>query len=72
MSEDAMTNLKFLRIDCGPLKQALISHCAGWVQRFTTLLHNNARNELTSLHDYFQSNKEALKSEPKVDPLLKS
>eukprot|EP00210_Caulerpa_lentillifera_P007994 g7633.t1 len=65
MSEDALTNMKFLRIECAPLKQALISHCAGWVQQFTTLLHNNAKNELECLENYFESNKQAMQLEPK-------
>ena len=64
LTEDAMTNIKFLRVDCGPLKQSLIGHCVGWVQRLTSLLHRTARAELESIHTYFAAHSQALSQEP--------
>lgn len=34
-AEESITNLRFLRVDCGPLKQAVIAHCEGWILKFT-------------------------------------
>jgi len=34
-AEDVSTNMLFLRIDCGPLKQSLLGHCEAWVEKFT-------------------------------------
>lgn len=52
--------MRFLKIDCGPLKQALVGHCEAWVRRFTGLLHQLAARELNSIHDYFVSNTKSL------------
>lgn len=64
LAEDATTNMRFLRIDCGPLKQALVGHCEAWTTRFTGLLHRLADTELKSIHEYFRKNAEALSSSP--------
>lgn len=73
LAEEATTNMRFLGIDCGPLKQALVGHCEAWVQRFTGLLHQLASNELKSLHKYFSSNAEALAVPPSnLDQLAES
>ncbi|GMH41208.1 hypothetical protein BSKO_09118 [Bryopsis sp. KO-2023] len=73
LAEDATTNMRFLRIDCGPLKQALVGHCEAWVQRFSSLLHHLAATELKSIHSYFSSNSEALAVPPmNLDQLAES
>jgi dynein heavy chain len=46
--------MRFLRIDCGPLKQTLVGHCEAWVAKFTGLLSQLAAAELRSLHAYFK------------------
>jgi len=53
--EDSNTNMRFLRIDCGPLKQTLVGHCEQWVAKFTGLLNALAEQELSALHSHFQS-----------------
>lgn len=60
LGEDSTTNMRFLRIDCGPLKQMLVGHCEQWVQKFTGLLNQLAAQELSALHDHFQQNAAAL------------
>lgn len=73
MSEDAASDLKFLRIDCGPLKQALIGHCEGWIRRFTQLLHRIAQEELQNLHQYFEKAALELQKTPQsLDELQKA
>lgn len=52
--EDNTTNMRFLSIDCGPLKQTLVSHCQAWVSKLTGLLHHLATTELKTLLDYFK------------------
>ena len=63
-SEETTSNMRFLRIDCGSLKQNLTGHCESWVHKFTGLLINLASAELRSLHDYFSSSKEQLSVQP--------
>lgn len=58
--EDSTTNMRFLRIDCGPLKQTLIGHCEQWVQKFTGLLNQLALTELKALHEYFKTRCDAV------------
>lgn len=65
--------MRFLKIDCGPLKQALVGHCEAWVRRFTGLLHQLAAKELNSIHEYFVSNTQALAVAPvNLDQLAES
>lgn len=33
--EDAAATMRFLRVECGPLKQALTQHCEQWTAKFT-------------------------------------
>lgn len=52
--EETTANVKFLFVDCGPLKQMLTAHCQLWRNKLTTLLNNLAATELRSLHDHFR------------------
>eukprot|EP00898_Chlorokybus_atmophyticus_P005400 jgi/Chlat1/5861/Chrsp4S06373 len=64
LAEDTATAMRFLRIDCGPLKQTLVSHCHAWLAKFTKLLNNLAASELRAIHQYFESNSTALRQPP--------
>jgi hypothetical protein len=33
--EDSSATMRFLRVECGPLKQGMTLHCEQWVARFT-------------------------------------
>ncbi|BFI30788.1 dynein axonemal heavy chain [Marchantia polymorpha subsp. ruderalis] len=63
-AEETITNLRFLRIEAGTLKQSIISHCEAWVIKFTTLLNQIAKTELESIHAYLQSVTEILNLPP--------
>lgn len=52
--EEATANVKFLFVDCGPLKQMLTAHCQLWRSKLTNLLNNLAATELRALHDHFR------------------
>lgn len=52
--EETTANVKFLFVDCGPLKQMLTAHCQLWRNKLTNLLNNLAATELRSLHDHFR------------------
>lgn len=52
--EETTANVKFLFVDCGPLKQMLTAHCQLWRSKLTNLLNNLAATELRSLHDHFR------------------
>lgn len=54
-NEDSIVNMAFLKVDCTPLKQSMVSHCENWVDRFTALLNDISRRELESLHAYFET-----------------
>lgn len=53
--EETTANVRFLFVDCGPLKQMLTAHCQLWKSKLSNLLNNLAAAELKSLHDYFRS-----------------
>ena len=73
VGEETSTNMRFLRIDCGPLKHSLITHCEAWVFKFTGLLNSLAHQELRKIHDIFISNTELLNREVRdLDQLAES
>jgi hypothetical protein len=64
VGEDTTTNMRFLCIDCGPLKQALVSHSESWVQKFTGLLNQLALHEARAIHEYMHSTSGSLARVP--------
>ncbi len=71
--EETTANIRFLFIDCGPLKQTLISHCELWRTKLTGLLNSMAANELRGMHEHFKSSLEALARPPtNLDQLAES
>lgn len=69
-SADSVTSAKFIRVEFGQLKQALIHHCVLWQQRFTALLHSNANTELSSLHSMFLAHTASLQRIPETLDML--
>ncbi|KAI8923518.1 dynein heavy chain and region D6 of dynein motor-domain-containing protein [Entophlyctis helioformis] len=63
--EETLTNVNFVRLDCSPLKHALVAHCSAWQNKLTTLLNANAATELNNLHDMFSKKAEKLRAPPK-------
>ncbi|GAB4820450.1 hypothetical protein N2152v2_007496 [Parachlorella kessleri] len=51
LAEEAAASMRFLRLDCGPLKQVLAAHCEAWISKFQGLLHTLAQRQLTNLHE---------------------
>ncbi|KAI9141400.1 dynein heavy chain and region D6 of dynein motor-domain-containing protein [Paraphysoderma sedebokerense] len=49
--EETITNINFVRLDCSPLKHALVAHCHIWQNKLTTLLNTNAAQDLFNLYD---------------------
>jgi dynein heavy chain len=62
--EETLTNINFVRLDCSPLKHALVAHCNAWQNKLTTLLNSNASSELNNLHEMFAKKTERLKAPP--------
>ncbi|KAJ3056563.1 Dynein heavy chain 2, axonemal [Rhizophlyctis rosea] len=62
--EETLTNINFVRLDCSPLKHALVSHCNAWQNKLTGLLNTNARTELMGLHEMFAKKSERLCRSP--------
>ncbi|KAI8799348.1 dynein heavy chain and region D6 of dynein motor-domain-containing protein, partial [Cladochytrium replicatum] len=62
--EETLTNINFVRLDCSPLKHALVTHCTIWQNKLTTLLNSNASSELSNLHDMFTKKSKLLKTTP--------
>lgn len=56
--------MKFLRIDCMPLKQVLLGHCEGWVQKFTDLLSRTSHQELEAILTYMSGTSAKLAKAP--------
>lgn len=73
VGEAPSENMRFLRVDCGHLKQSLVNHCEAWVKKFTGLLNANAHAELKQIHEMFETNKKALAKQPlNLDMLAES
>lgn len=68
--EETLTNINFVRLDCSPLKHALVSHCHAWQNKLTTLLNTNAANDLKALHTMFKEKSERLSAPPTSLDLL--
>ncbi|KAJ3123528.1 Dynein heavy chain 2, axonemal [Physocladia obscura] len=62
--EETLTSVNFVRLDCSPLKHALVSHCNQWQNKLTTLLNINAMTELNNLHEMFAKKTEKLMTPP--------
>ena len=65
-NEDQITAMLFLRVDVGPLKTSLETHCAEWVEKFTGLLHETAASDLRGLYEYFDGAAKELEAPPAV------
>ena len=71
--EETLTNINFVRLDCSPLKHALVAHCSAWQNKLTTLLNSNSSAELNNLYDMFERKTEKLKTPPQnIDQLSES
>ena len=71
--EETLTNINFVRLDCSPLKHALVSHCSSWQNKLTTLLNSIASTDLNNLHEMFAKRSEKLRAPPNdLDQLSES
>ncbi|KAK9846646.1 hypothetical protein WJX81_008333 [Elliptochloris bilobata] len=64
IAENTGEAVRFLFVDCGPLKQTLNGHCEAWSSKFSGLLQTKAARELAELHSHFQTSNAALKRVP--------
>lgn len=55
-NQETFSNIRFIGLDCSPLKTALIAHCLEWQNKFTTLLERLATQTLDKLLVYFEEN----------------
>ncbi|KAI9188053.1 hypothetical protein H9P43_002444 [Blastocladiella emersonii ATCC 22665] len=63
--EETLSNVNFVRLDCSPLKHAIVAHCHTWQSKLTTLLNNNANADLSTLFDMFQKKSDRLRAPPR-------
>ncbi|KAI9224867.1 dynein heavy chain and region D6 of dynein motor-domain-containing protein [Blastocladiella britannica] len=63
--EETLSNVNFVRLDCSPLKHAIVTHCHLWQSKLTTLLNNNANGDLVALFDMFTKKSEKMRSAPR-------
>eukprot|EP00762_Andalucia_godoyi_P004499 ANDGO_05184.mRNA.1 Dynein-1-beta heavy chain len=64
-NEETTSVIDFLRVESGPLKNSLVSHCVQWENKFTQLLNTISIKELNTLYEYFSSNSAKVKKMPK-------
>lgn len=53
--EETLRSVGFVRLDCSPLKQALVSHCNIWQNKLTSLLTSQADADVARLHKLFET-----------------
>eukprot|EP01028_Stygiella_incarcerata_P006524 TRINITY_DN2668_c0_g1_i2.p1 TRINITY_DN2668_c0_g1~~TRINITY_DN2668_c0_g1_i2.p1 ORF type:complete len:4588 (-),score=1267.00 TRINITY_DN2668_c0_g1_i2:3353-17116(-) len=58
-------NIKFLRLECGPIKQELTTLCIQFEQKMLELLNSIALKELDAIYAHFSINSQKLAQPPK-------
>lgn len=64
LSEDSASTVRWLRLDCSPLKQQLVGLCDGWVAAFQGLLACLAARQLAALEQELGAHVAALQGRP--------
>ncbi|XP_055012614.1 dynein axonemal heavy chain 2 [Boleophthalmus pectinirostris] len=64
--EETVVVVRFVILDCSPLKSALVQHCNEWQTKFTGLLCDVASTGLKELHASLHHNAERLKRAPQT------
>ncbi|KAK2862755.1 hypothetical protein Q5P01_002288 [Channa striata] len=64
--EETVLNIRFVILDCSPLKSSLVQHCSEWQTKFTQLLSLMATTRLRELHTYLHDNAISLRQPPKT------
>ncbi|XP_042256267.1 dynein axonemal heavy chain 2 [Thunnus maccoyii] len=64
--EETVVNIRFVMLDCTPLKSSLVQHCSEWQTKFTQLLRHIASNRLKELHASLQDSANRLRRPPQT------
>ncbi|XP_028285542.1 dynein heavy chain 2, axonemal [Parambassis ranga] len=64
--EETVFNIRFIMLDCSPLKSPLVQHCTEWQTKFTQLLSQMASTRLKALHTSLQDNTNRLRQTPQT------
>uniref|UniRef100_UPI0037E8313A dynein axonemal heavy chain 2 n=1 Tax=Semicossyphus pulcher TaxID=241346 RepID=UPI0037E8313A len=64
--EEAVLAIRFVTLDCSPLKSSLVQHCTEWQTKFTQLLSQMASTRLKELHASLQDNANRLRQPPQT------
>ncbi|KAF1380471.1 hypothetical protein PFLUV_G00164080 [Perca fluviatilis] len=64
--EETVFNIRFVMLDCSPLKSSLAQLCSEWQTKFTQLLSHMASTRLKELHASLQDNANKLRQPPQT------
>ncbi|KAK1890151.1 Dynein heavy chain 2 axonemal, partial [Dissostichus eleginoides] len=64
--EETVLTIRFVMLDCSPLKSSLAQLCSQWQTKFTQLLSHMASTRLKELHGSMQDNANRLKKPPQT------
>ncbi|CAN9505279.1 unnamed protein product [Ophioblennius macclurei] len=64
--EESVFVIRFIILDCSPLKSCLVQHCHEWQAKLTQLLSDMASTRLRDLHKSLQDNAKKLTDPPKT------
>ncbi|XP_039997326.1 dynein heavy chain 2, axonemal [Xiphias gladius] len=64
--EETVVNIRFVMLDCSPLKSSLVQHCSEWQTKLTQLLSHMASTRLKELHASLQANANRLRQPPQT------
>ncbi|KAF3697610.1 Dynein heavy chain 2, axonemal Axonemal beta dynein heavy chain 2 Ciliary dynein heavy chain 2 [Channa argus] len=64
--EETVLNIRFVILDCSPLKSSLVQHCSEWQTKFTQQLSLMVTTRLRELHTYLQDNAKRLRHPPQT------
>ncbi|XP_047429543.1 dynein axonemal heavy chain 2 [Mugil cephalus] len=64
--EDTVFTIRFVMLDCSPLKSSLVQHCHEWQTKFTQLLSHMVSSRVKELHASLQDNARRLTRSPQT------
>uniref|UniRef100_A0A672FP66 Dynein axonemal heavy chain 2 n=1 Tax=Salarias fasciatus TaxID=181472 RepID=A0A672FP66_SALFA len=64
--EESVFTVRFVVLDCSPLKSSLVQHCNEWQTKLTQLLSHMASTRLQELHTSLQDSAKRLKQPPQT------
>nr|CAD7568025.1 unnamed protein product [Timema californicum] len=64
LSQESVSHVYFLIINCSLLKQSIVEHCVEWQRTLTLLLKNTTKDKMDDIYQYIKENSERVMKVP--------